>query len=123
MHNLEELLNGGYRQNKAIKLCCDLNTFPLALLECKALELLDISGNKLSSLPEHFTGLYNLQILFASDNCFKSYPTVLSRMPNLRIVAFRNNSMKDIEEGSLNPNLRWLILTNNKLTQLPKVSS
>ncbi|TLD14173.1 uncharacterized protein PgNI_02873 [Pyricularia grisea] len=36
------------------------------------------------------------------------------------MVAFRDNGMTSIPENSLPPKLRWLILTNNKITALPK---
>lgn len=121
MHTLEELCQGKYRLSTVIKLHCALESFPMALLDCEALEMLDLSGNKLSQLPKAFSKLKTLRVFFASDNRFEVYPDVLSEMPGLQMVAFKNNQMHTIHENALHTGLKWLILTNNKLTSLPKV--
>ncbi len=64
-----------------------------------------------------------LKILFCSDCGFSTYPeNVHVDFPALSMVAFRNNAMQSIPERSFFPGcpLRWLILPNNRLKQLPK---
>jgi hypothetical protein len=80
---------------------------------------LDLSGNALSTLPEDFTRLHRLRVLFMSNNQFERMPEVLGRCPNLSMVGFRANGMRELPAESLPPKLRWLILTDNALESLP----
>ncbi len=97
-----------------------LQHFPEQLFEkASTLHVLDLSGNDLSELPNEFACFQELRILFLTGNRFKSYPPVLSRCPKLELVSFKSNGMEQIAEGALGENLRWLILTDNKLTSLP----
>ncbi len=98
-----------------------LTKIPSEIFELSnTLEILNLSGNpKLSSLPSKFPDLVNLKVLFLSDCSFMTFPEVLSKCPSLEMVAFKNNGMEFISEKALPPNLRWLILTQNKITSLP----
>lgn len=120
--NLEDLRQGKYSGFQKLKLACELKELPIEVLDlASSLEVLDISGNKLTEFPLGFARLQKLKILFCSDNCFRQYPQILSEMPALEMVAFKNNGMRVILERSFGHGLRWLILTNNELTALPKV--
>ncbi|HMV43679.1 MAG TPA: leucine-rich repeat-containing protein kinase family protein [Leptospiraceae bacterium] len=106
---------------KEFKLSDNLKSIPNELYQLAAtLEILDLSGNQLSSLPDDFNKFQNLKILFLSDNQFEKFPKVLAQCKNLDIIGFKNNQISQIEENSFPEKLRWLILTNNKLTQIPK---
>jgi len=83
------------------------------------LEILDISGNQLTSLPDDFDRFHKLKVLFCSDNPFTELPEVLGRCTSLSMVGFRNNQIRRVSGSSLPPNLRWLILTGNQLEELP----
>ena len=121
MHTVQQLQSGDLTGSKAIKISEGLNKFPVELFKLAAtLEILDLSGNHLNALPYDFYRLQNLRILFLSDNDFIEFPKVLGECINLEMIGFKANQITHIPEDSLPPKLRWLILTNNRLTHLPK---
>ncbi len=97
-----------------------LERFPEEILTlADTLEVLDLSGNRLSELPDGFARLHRLRILFLSGNAFRRLPDVLGRLPALEMVGFKSNLLEDVPETSLPEQLRWLILTDNRLRRLP----
>ena len=120
MNTIEELISGKLADATHIKLACGLTTFPEELFSLKeTLEILDMTDNKLSSLPENFGAFKKLKILFLSNNYFTKLPTVLAKCPNLSMIGFRNNQITTVEENSLPITTRWLILTDNHIKTLP----
>lgn len=120
VHTLKELISGQLGQVKSLKISENLDYFPREIFSLvDTLEVLDLSGNSISALPDDFGLLKKLRILFCSDNQFKELPSVLGDCPLLEIVGFKSNQIESIAKGALNPNLKWLILTNNRLTELP----
>ncbi|KAK4214592.1 leucine-rich repeat-containing protein 28 [Rhypophila decipiens] len=124
--DIEILKNGGYKgigltKFKLAPPATPLATFPPEILELgDALEQLDLSGSGLSSLPAELgSALPNLKIAFFSACKFTVFPKELASCPNLEMVAFRSNDMEEVPEDSLPPRLRWLILTDNRITALP----
>ena len=83
------------------------------------LEVLDLSGNALATLPEGIASLTRLHTLFASGNRFTAVPPVLGRLPLLDTLGFKANQIAEVEAPALAPTLRWLILTDNRITALP----
>lgn len=121
MQTLEELKSGKLIGSQKIKLTCGLTEFPQEIfMLADTLEILDLSGNNLSQLPNDFPRLQKLKILFLSENQFTVYPEVLAKCNNLDMIGFKANRISFISEESISPNLRWLILTNNHLPQIPK---
>ncbi|UWZ96847.1 leucine-rich repeat-containing protein kinase family protein [Vibrio splendidus] len=120
MHTLEQLKSGQLNGIKRLKLSEGLTDFPLEILElADSLEILDLSGNQLSELPQELTQLTNLRIIFASNNLFTHLPDVLGSLPELEMVGFKTNQIKTVSEESLPAQLRWLILTDNAIEVLP----
>ena len=120
MHTLEQLKSGQFKGIKRLKLSEGLTEFPLEILElADSLEILDLSGNQLSDLPEELSQLTNLRIIFASNNLFTHLPDVLGTLPKLEMVGFKTNQIKTVSEQSLPAQLRWLILTDNAIEVLP----
>ncbi|WP_139685013.1 leucine-rich repeat-containing protein kinase family protein [Vibrio tasmaniensis] len=120
MHTLEQLKSGQLKGIKHLKLSADLTEFPLEILElADSLEVLDLYGNQLSSLPDELSQLTNLRIIFASNNLFTHLPDVLGTLPKLEMVGFKSNHIKTVSEQSLPAQLRWLILTDNAIEVLP----
>jgi tRNA A-37 threonylcarbamoyl transferase component Bud32 len=102
------------------KLSDGLKEFPPNIYEySESLIQLDLSGNHLSTLPDDFWKFENLRILFLSNNDFTSFPKVLGEMKNLDIIGFKANRIREIPEATFPENLRWLILTDNEIEELP----
>lgn len=98
-----------------------LTEFPRELFELEdTLELLDLSGNNLSYLPNDFGRFKNLKILFLSDNKFEEFPKVISDCPKLTMIGFKSNNIKIVAEKAIPKATQWLILTNNKIEKLPE---
>lgn len=99
---------------------CNLTEFPNELFECKdIIELINMGGNSLSSLPDQFKEFKQLKILFFANNLFETIPEVLGELPNLYMISFKSNRLSFISEKSLSSSVGWLILTDNQLTELP----
>jgi len=106
--------------SKRLNLSCGLKEFPLEIFDlADSLEILDLSGNELSSLPEDFARLHKLRILFCSDNLFTQLPGVLGQCHQLNIVGFKANKIQSVPAAALGKSLRWLILTDNQISELP----
>lgn len=106
--------------SKRLNISCGLTDFPLEIYElADTLEILDLSGNKLTLLPDDFSKLHKLRILFCSDNQFTRLPEVLGRCPQLSMIGFKANKIKVVPAAALNQSLRWLILTDNQISELP----
>jgi hypothetical protein len=120
MQTLQELQNGALKGAVSLKLSEGLKHFPTEIYElAETLEILDLSGNLLKELPADLGKLTKLRILFCSDNLFTTLPEVLADCPLLDIVGFKANQITTVPAHALNPNLRWLILTNNQIEVLP----
>ncbi|MDP3610005.1 MAG: leucine-rich repeat-containing protein kinase family protein [Methylophilus sp.] len=106
---------------KHIKISAGLNHFPAALYTLvDTLEILDLTGNALSSLPDDFHRFNKLRILFCSSNQFTELPAVLGKCKSLSMIGFKANQLSHIAEHAIpTQNLRWFIVTDNALTQLP----
>jgi hypothetical protein len=116
----EESRAGRLAGRVRLQLSCNLTDFPAEIFSlADSLEILDLSGNALSSLPDRLPELRKLKILFCSDNHFTELPRVLGQCKNLSMIGFRNNRITHIAPEALPPLLRWLILTGNQLSALP----
>lgn len=114
------LADGSLARAHHIRLSDDLTEFPAALYQLTdTLEILDLSGNQLTALPDELMRFKKLRILFASSNPFTELPSVLGRLPALEMVGFKACQIEHVPEDSLPPHLRWLILTDNRLQSLP----
>lgn len=103
-----------------LDLSCGLREFPQAIFDlADTLEVLNLSGNALTSLPEDLHRLHKLQVLFCSDNQFTELPACIGRCISLRMVGFKANRIVSVPAQALPPHLRWLILTDNCIEQLP----
>ncbi|UTT84912.1 leucine-rich repeat-containing serine/threonine-protein kinase [Vibrio pelagius] len=121
MQTLEQLQSGQLLGSTHLKLAEGLQTFPMEIIElADTLEVLDLSGNLLSELPQELAKLTKLRIIFASNNKFTHLPEVLGELPNLEMVGFKTNQIKTVSEHALPIKLRWLILTDNAIEVLPE---
>jgi len=106
---------------KQLKLSCGLTSFPKEIYSLTdTLEILDLSGNQLSTLPDDFNRFKKLRILFCSFNQFTHLPEVLGKCASLSMIGFKANQISHIAEQSIpTQNLRWFIMTDNALTNVP----
>ena len=117
---LEQLRAGQLAGTRRLKLACGLSEFPREIFDlADTLEILDLSGNALSRLPDDLPRLSKLRIIFASDNPFTELPEVLGQCSQLSMVGFKANRIRKVSGQSLPPLLRWLILTDNEIDTLP----
>lgn len=120
MHTLEQLRAGELCGARHLKLSENLAVFPPEIMSLKeTLEVLDLTGNQLSTLPDELAGFSKLRIIFCSENCFTELPEVLGRCPALTMVGFKANQIATVSAKALPAGLRWLILTDNAVEQLP----
>ncbi|HIK16177.1 MAG TPA: protein kinase [Leptolyngbyaceae cyanobacterium M33_DOE_097] len=117
---LEALRSGQLTGAKRLDLAADLTQFPLEILDlADSLEILNLTNNRLHSLPNEFGRLQKLKIAFFSNNHFQELPAVLSNCPNLSMVGFKANQIASIADAALPTSVRWLILTDNQIEQIP----
>ena len=116
----DQLCAGELAGTRHLRLACGLSHFPPEILGlADTLEVLDLSGNALSSLPDELAQFQRLRIIFCSDNQFTELPEVLGRCPALTMVGFKANRIRTVSAQSLPAMLRWLILTDNEIEALP----
>ncbi|PAW70304.1 MAG: protein kinase [Opitutia bacterium Tous-C5TDCM] len=101
-----------------LDLSCGLSDFPPEIFElADSLEILNLTGNRLSDLPDDLPRLKKLRILFCSDNEFRHLPPVLAECQGLSMIGFKSNRIEEVT--ALPSSLRWLILTDNRIGSLP----
>lgn len=117
---LSDLRSGKLAGAVRLDLSCGLTSFPEEIFAlAETLEILNLTGNRLSFLPEDLPRLKKLKILFCSSNDFDHLPAILGQCPALEMVGFKSNRITRIQEDALPPSLRWLILTDNRIEEIP----
>ena len=120
MHTLQQLRNGALAGAVRLQLSCGLTEFPPEIFDlADTLEILDLSGNDLTTLPADLPRLAKLRIIFCSSNHFTVLPAVLGACKQLTMIGFKSNRIRAVPGAALPPSLRWLILTDNQITALP----
>ena len=120
MDTLSLLRSGKLAGAKRLDLSCGLEQFPAEIYDlADTLEILNLSGNALSSLPHDLPRLRKLRVIFCSDNQFAQVPEVLGACSQLDMVGFKANRIRHLPAAALPERLRWLILTDNQLPELP----
>jgi Leucine-rich repeat (LRR) protein len=98
-----------------------LSSFPMELFVLKdCAELINLGGNDLSELPKEMISFTKLKILFFAQNRFTKVPEQLGSLPSIRMLSFKSNQVIEVAENSLSPSLKWLILTDNQISILPR---
>lgn len=120
MDTLAQLRAGRLAGAQRLALPCGLTKFPREIFSlADSLEVLDLSGNALDSLPDDFGRLHKLRVLFCSNNRFTTLPESIGQCSQLDIVGFKANRIRTVSSNALPPSLRWLILTDNAIEALP----
>ncbi|TXT37537.1 MAG: serine/threonine protein kinase [Comamonadaceae bacterium] len=120
MHTLEQLRSGALIGTRRLNLSCGLRSLPPEVFDlADTLEVLNLSGNQLHSLPHDLPRLHQLKVIFCSDNPFTHLPEVLGDCAALQVVGFKACQIHTVPGAALPPALRWLILTDNAVSLLP----
>ncbi|MDH0747774.1 leucine-rich repeat-containing serine/threonine-protein kinase [Pseudomonas sp. GD03842] len=120
MHTLADLRAGKLAGSKRLDLSCDLTTFPDEIFSLSdSLEVLNLTGNRLTELPADLHRLQHLKVLFCSNNPFTELPEALGQCPELFFVGFKSCRIATVSPRALPPRLRSLVLTDNCLASLP----
>jgi len=118
-----ELLKAGTLDGaRKLTLRQGLTSFPEEIYRlADSLEILDLSGNALSTLPDDLPRLHKLRILFCSSNQFTHLPDVLGKCQQLDMIGFKANMIHEVSSSAIpTTKLRWLILTDNVIQALPE---
>jgi hypothetical protein len=99
---------------------CALEHFPREIFDlADTLTMLDLSGNRLRTLPDDLPRLHRLRTLFCSANRFETLPASLGACPELDLVGFKANAIAHVPAAALSDKLRWLILSDNRVEAMP----
>ncbi|CAH8563776.1 unnamed protein product [Dicrocoelium dendriticum] len=97
-----------------------LLSIPNEISNLRCLKVLDLSTNNISIMPEGIFKLKMLQSLDISENGISELPASISKLRGLQVLACASNKLHVIpEEISHLSNLQILNLINNKLSFLP----
>lgn len=120
MHTLAQLRDGSLAGITRLDLSCGLTEFPREIFDlADSLEVLNLTGNALSRLPDDLHRLSRLRVLFCSDNQFTELPACIGQCAALTMIGFKANRIEHVPGAALPPLLRWLILTDNCIESLP----
>ncbi|KAL8014005.1 putative leucine-rich repeat domain superfamily [Plasmopara halstedii] len=95
-----------------------LKYVPTAVLLCKELISLDVSGNELLELPIGLQYLTNLQQLNASENTLLEFPAGIQSLVKLKELRLAHNNISTFSLPVL-PRLKKIDIRWNRATQLP----
>lgn len=120
MHTLQQLRSGALAGAQRLSMRCGLTEFPREIFAlADSLEILDLTGNALSALPDDLHRLHKLRIVFCSDNQFTELPAALGACSAVTMIGFKANQIRHVPAAALPPQLRWLVLTDNQIEALP----
>lgn len=100
-----------------------LSSLPDAVSACKRLRILSVSGNGLKKLPETLGSLRQLEVLDLSHNALESLPDELGRLSRLRILCVSYNLILTLPEDMASEGSSMFALDishNRMLGRLPE---
>jgi hypothetical protein len=116
----EELAKHSGAPVSRLTICEQLIEAPRLILErAPDVRILDLSGNSLTSLPDWFSKLSQLEVLFLSYNKFTAVPEIIGQLPALKMLGMRGNQIDSLPKEALAKSLIWLTLTDNFITKVP----
>ncbi|ULT82683.1 hypothetical protein L3Y34_012137 [Caenorhabditis briggsae] len=100
-----------------------LSEFPneaFSNIELLDIVLIDLSDNRMSTLPANFSGFDCLISCIASSNRFRTIPTCICSLEQLTYLDFSFNEISHLPDGLFDLPLNALILAGNKITCIPE---
>ncbi len=85
----------------------------------QTIEILDMSNNGLTTLPEMLCQLPNLRIAFFSNNPLQEVPPQLAACEKLEMVGLKSCGIEEFDDYVLPAGIKGLILTDNRIKTLP----
>lgn len=96
-----------------------VTAFPLDILTfADKIEILDMSVGHMNSLPDDFSKLTNLKVLFLSNHDFTELPPILARCEKLEMVGMKSCKIERLDGEHLPASLRALTLTDNQIKEV-----
>lgn len=121
MHSLDDLKSGRLAGSARLDLACGLEQFPQEIFHlADSLEVLNLTGNRLTSLPDDLGRLHKLKVLFCSENRLSELPQGIGGCAQLQVVGVKSNRIVHVPPAALPPRLRSLVLTDNRIEALPE---
>jgi Leucine-rich repeat (LRR) protein len=119
MEYLRKVLDGKYSGNIFLNEI-GLEAFPDEVGVLEGIKLLDVSSNKIPSMPEDLGNLSSLTALMLQDNVLESLPSSIKVLVNLKSLILARNKLKELHSsiGKL-ACLEELDITDNLVTKLP----
>ena len=117
---LDQLCSGALRGIARLDLSAGLTAVPPEIRTlADSLQILNLSNNCLTDLPDWLPELKKLRVIFCSNNLFRHVPEILGQCPALEMIGFKSCQIETVCATALPPRLRWLILTDNQLSTVP----
>lgn len=87
-----------------------------------SLDVGNMSGGTISTLPDSIANLKELKILSLSNNNFQTFPLIVLQLPKLEDLLLDNNSIKEIPDTitNISSHLKFLSMRNNQLVKVPE---
>lgn len=100
----------------------DIDYFPQEIFELgDKVEILDMSTVQIATLPADLHRLKNVRVAFFSYNkAMTIFPDVFAPFAKLKMIGIRGCNITHVPEDCLPASLKALILTDNKITALPR---
>jgi len=101
---------------------CDLDSFPMGLLQMEQLEALSLYGNNIKTIPHEISALKNLKHLNLGGSCgLERFPNEILGLSELTYLGLSYNNLKQIPDDIyLLGNLQYLKLVCTGINKLPE---
>ena len=98
----------------------DLEEFPMIIFNLTNLQILSLTYNQITNMPDSFASLTNLKILHLYNNQITEIPDSIAFLTNLQTLHLSYNQITKISDSIASlTNLQTLYLSENQITEIP----